>query len=193
MRTIRFFAAIMVLVAIALPSAGQQSAQLVPDQSAIKIKGTSNLHEWEEEVGKFKVNLNLKINENKLTSIDHVHVTMQSGSIHSSNNIMTNKTHDALNVKKYPEIEFKFVSVDKLSSSGGKFSGTLVGDITIAGVTKRISLAFSGVHTGNKVTINGTKELNMNDFKIDPPTALMGTLKTGQEVTISFSLNFQVT
>jgi polyisoprenoid-binding protein YceI len=124
---------------------------------------------------------------------DQVHVTMQSGSIVSENNIMTNKTHDALNVKKYPEIVFKLVSVDKLASGEGKFSGTLVGDITIAGVTKRIAIAFTGVHSGNNITIKGAKELIMNDFKIDPPTALMGTLKTGKEVTIAFSLNFQIT
>ena len=32
----------------------QQSVSLIPDQSAITIKGTSNLHEWEESVEKFK-------------------------------------------------------------------------------------------------------------------------------------------
>jgi hypothetical protein len=28
----------------------------------------------------------------------------------------------------------------------------------------------------------------MTDFKIDPPTALMGTMKTGDEITISFNV-----
>ena len=106
---------------------------------------------------------------------------------------MTNKTHDALNVEKYPQIDFKLVSVDNLSSENGKFSGTLLGDVTLAGVTRRISLAFSGQHSGNKITIKGSKELNMNDFKIKPPTAMMGALKTGEAVTITFQLNFQVT
>lgn len=193
MKNFRIFSALLILAAIAIPVSGQQSVRLLPDQSEINIKGTSNLHDWEENVENFKVNLNLKFQENEVKSIDHVHVTMQSGSIVSENNIMTNKTHDALNVKKYPEIEFKLVSVDQLASDEGKFSGTLVGDITIAGVTKRISLGFSGLHSGNKITIKGSKELKMNDFKIQPPTALMGTLKTGQEITISFSLNFQVT
>jgi polyisoprenoid-binding protein YceI len=171
----------------------QQAVRLLPDQSEITIKGTSNLHDWEESVENFKVNLDLKFLENELKGIDHVHVTLMSNSIVSDNSIMTNKTHDALNVKKYPQIEFKLVSVDHLSSGNGKFSGTLVGDVTLAGVTKRISLAFSGIHTGNKISIKGSKELNMNDFKINPPKAMLGTLKTGEEVTISFQLNFQVT
>jgi polyisoprenoid-binding protein YceI len=183
----------LLFLLIVLPAIAQPSVRLIPDQSEINIKGTSNLHDWEENVENFKVNLDLEFQEKELKGIDNVHVTLMSNSIVSDNSIMTNKTHDALNVKKYPQIEFKLVSVDRLSSQEGKFSGTLVGDVTLAGVTKRITLTFSGVHSGDKISIKGSKELNMSDFKIDPPTALMGTLKTGKEVTISFQLNFQIT
>jgi hypothetical protein len=171
----------------------QQSVVLIPSQSEITIKGTSNVHDWEERVNKFRVQLNLNFREKEIAGIDAVQVICESGSIVSENSIMTNKTHNALNVDKYPKIEFKLVSVDKLLSENGRFSGTLVGDIILAGVTRRISLAFSGVHSGNKITIKGAKEINMSDFKIEPPTAMLGTLKTGQEVTISFQLNFQIT
>jgi hypothetical protein len=40
--------------------------------------------------------------------------------------------------------------------------------------------------------VKGTKQINMTDFNIKPPTAMMGTLKTANEVTVSFDLNFQV-
>jgi len=187
------FCAVILLIAVNQVVCSQQSVALLPNQSTITIKGTSNLHDWEENVGKFRVNLNLKFSETEISGIDKVQVILESSSIVSDNNIMTNKTHDALNVEKYPQIDFKLVSVDKLSSENGRFSGTLVGDVTLAGVTKRISLAFSGQHAGNKISIKGSKELNMNDFKIKPPTAMMGALKTGEAVTITFQLNFQVT
>jgi len=183
----------VLLLAVFQPVLSQKAVSLIPTQSEITIKGTSNLHDWEESVKKFKVNLFLKFLEKEITAIEKVQVICESGSIVSENSIMTNKTHDALNVEKYPQIEFKLVSVDNLSSQNGKFSGTLVGDVILAGVTKRITLVFSGLHSGNKITIKGSKELNMNDFKIKPPTAMLGTLKTGEEVTISFQLNFQVT
>jgi len=170
----------------------QHSVSLIPSQSKITISGTSNLHDWEEKVQMFNVSLNLKLSEEGIGSINGIQFNCRSGSIVSDNSIMTNKTHNALMVDKYPEITFKLVSVDNLSSSNGNFSGNLVGDITLAGVTKRISLSFAGVHTGNKITINGSKELNMNDFRIKPPTAMMGALKTGEQVTVSFQLNFQV-
>lgn len=170
----------------------QETVVLLPHQSVITINGTSSLHDWEEKVEKFDVNLNLTFREKEISGIDMVSLTCQSVSITSDNSIMTHKTHNALQVEKYPEIIFKLVSVDHLTSKNGNFSGTLVGDIILAGVTKRIQLTFVGTHTGNKITIKGSKELNMNDFKIKPPTAMMGTLKTGEQITVSFQLNFQV-
>jgi hypothetical protein len=62
----------------------------------------------------------------------------------------------------------------------------------LAGVTKRISVPFTGVQAGDKVSINGSKELKMSEFNIKPPTAMLGTLKTGDQVTVAFQLNFQV-
>jgi len=170
----------------------QETVVLLPGQSSITINGTSSLHDWEEKVEKFDVNLNLTFREKEISAIDMVSLTCKSVSINSDNSIMTHKTHNALQVEKYPEIIFKLVSVDHLTSKNGNFSGTLVGDIILAGVTKRIQLTFAGTHTGNKITIKGSKELNMNDFKIKPPTAMMGTLKTGEQITVSFQLNFQV-
>ena len=170
----------------------QSPVVLVPAQSHVTISGTSSLHDWEEKVEKFNVNLKLRFSEKDISGIDHVQVICKAGSIVSDNSLMTSKTHDALKVDTYPDITFRLVSVDHLSSKNGSFTGTLVGDVTLAGVTKQITLAFSGTHIGNKIAIKGSKELNMNDFKIKPPTAMLGTLKTGEQVTISFSLQFQV-
>lgn len=192
LNTMRTLITLLMLLFISQATQSQNAAVLIPNQSTMTIKGTSSLHDWEEKVGKFDVNLNLKFREKEIAGIDKVHLICKSGSIVSDNSIMTNKTHNALQVEKYPDIIFKLISVDNLSSKEGSFSGTLVGDITLTGITKRVTIAFAGVHSGNKISIKGSKELNMNDFKIKPPTAMMGTLKTGEQVTISFQLNFQV-
>jgi hypothetical protein len=42
--------------------------------------------------------------------------------------------------------------------------------------------------SGNRIQIKGSKKVKMTDFNISPPTAMLGTLKTGDEVTISFTL-----
>jgi polyisoprenoid-binding protein YceI len=188
----RTFVNALILLCISPVVASQTTVTLIPSQSSVIIKGTSSLHDWDEKVEKFDINLILRFSEKEIAGIDQVHFNCKSGSIVSDNSIMNNKTHNALLVDKYPDIIFKLASVDNLTSQNGSFSGTLVGDVILVGVTKRITIAFTGVHSGNKISIKGLKELNMSDFKIRPPTAMMGALKTGEQVTISFQLSFQV-
>jgi hypothetical protein len=38
------------------------------------------------------------------------------------------------------------------------------------------------------VQIIGSRKLNMKDFNMVPPTAMMGTIKVGEEVTVNFNL-----
>ena len=184
---------LLVLLTNGIVSAvSQQSVRFLPTDSRIIITGTSNLHDWEEKVEQFDVALVMKFEKNEILGIDRVHFSCKSESISSDNSIMTNKTMDALQTDKYPEIVFTMASIDKLTSVNGKFSGVLTGDLTLAGVTKRISIAFTGHHENNRIKITATKDINISDFKIKPPTAMMGALKTGKNVLISFQLQFSV-
>jgi len=181
----------IILFVIANDANGQQTLKLIPSESRIIIKGTSNLHDWEENVEKFNVNVSMKMLNNEIQGIHYVHVTCKSSSIVSDHDIMTNKTLEALRTDKYPEIVFTMESVEKLVSVYGKASGILSGNLTMAGTTTRINIAFEGNISNNRVVITGSKDINMNDFKIKPPTAMLGTLKTGETVVISFHLQFQ--
>lgn len=169
----------------------QQAVSLIPASSTMIIQGTSSMHDWEEKVDKFEVHLTLKLKDKEIASIEKANFVCKAASISSESSIMTNKTLEALKAEKFPEITFKLVSVDKLTSQGGTFSGTASGDITLAGVTKRISVSFTGTNANNKITLKGSKIVSLKDYNIKPPTAMLGTLKTGDQVTISFNLQFQ--
>jgi polyisoprenoid-binding protein YceI len=187
----RFTLFLLFLSICAVSLFSQQTVSLIPASSTMSIQGTSSLHDWEEKVDKFEVSLSVKTRDKDIISIDRANFTCKAKSISSENSTMTNKTLDALKAESYPDISFKLVSVDKLSSQGGNFSGTVSGDITLAGVTKRISISFSGNNANNKISLKGSKIVSLKDYNIIPPTAMLGTLKTGDQVTISFNLLFQ--
>lgn len=170
----------------------QQALKMLANGSNMTIKGTSSMHDWEEKVEKFDVQLEMKFSNKEIAGIDKVTVICQSASITSENSLMTSKTHDALLVEKHPEIKFSMMLVEKLTSVNGKFSGILTGDLKLAGITKRINIPFTGHNGNDKIIISGSKDINMKDYLIKPPTALLGTLKTGETVTLSFMLQFQV-
>ena len=69
-----------------------------------------------------------------------------------------------------------------------KFTVKAEGNLTISGVKKSVLLEFSLSIVGSKITLIGEKKIKMADFKIDPPTALLGTITTGDDITIKFVL-----
>jgi polyisoprenoid-binding protein YceI len=105
---------------------------------------------------------------------------------------MTNKTHDALQSDKYPEITFSSDKQSVLASGDRGLSSTVTGELLINGIKRNISIPLEFTITGDRLNVSGSKSLKMSDYEIKPPTAIMGTLKTGDEVTISFDLKFEV-
>lgn len=186
------FLLILLVIAIALPAAGQKAVVLIPSESKIVIEGTSSLHDWEERVGKFDVSMQLQSQGADIESISGVKLISKSSSIVSDNSIMTGKTHDALQVEKYPEIVFRSTEPAVLDLKGDKFTGSLTGDLVLNGVTKRVVISFTGALTGDRIEVTGSHALNMTDYKIKPPTAMLGTLKTGDKVNVSFALKFRI-
>jgi hypothetical protein len=190
------FKTVIVLVSMLglaiMPVRGQKTVVLIPSESKIVISGTSNLHEWEEKLDKFDVSMLVQPKGAIIGSISNVSFRSKSVAVVSDNSIMTGKTHDALQVEKHPDIVFTSsgVSIPDLQGSGIK--GNLVGDIILNGVTRQVVISYTGAISGDRLEISGSQELNMTDYNIKPPTALMGALKTGDKVKVSFSLIFKV-
>jgi polyisoprenoid-binding protein YceI len=152
----------------------------------MSILGTSNLHDWESDVSMLKGRANIQVNEHQIEKIENLSLTIPVESIESGNSIMNGKTYTALKFKEYPNIEYKLT---KLESVNGKVIAAN-GLLTVAGVTQKMDFPVNYEVNTKNVNVTGTITFKMTDFNISPPTALLGTLKTGDEVTISFSINF---
>jgi polyisoprenoid-binding protein YceI len=183
---------ILVVCFLYFPVVSSQNAiKFLPDSSTIQIKGTSNLHEWEEKVQKFNVILAFSYNNKEIKGIDKVQFSCSSASVEGESSIMNGKTHDALKVEKFPDIKYTMTEVESFQNNNGKISGSINGDLMLAGVTKKLNLTFTGTILSNRIILKGSKQINMTDFKIDPPTAMLGTLKTGDTVELIYSLQFK--
>ena len=79
-----------------------------------------------------------------------------------------------------------------LIARGGSYDINTSGYLTIAGATNKIDMYVQGkVGSDGGVTFSGAKKIKMTDYKIKPPTALMGTLTTGDEVEIVFQVTLK--
>jgi polyisoprenoid-binding protein YceI len=193
MKTKKIFEIIPFILLIAVyTSASAQNPVLIQKESQIRISGTSNLHDWHEVAKDFTIEIGLSADEAVTPVIDRVSLSCRTASIVSDNSIMTNKTHDALRVDRHPEITFSSAEQSSLVVRNGEFSSTISGELTINGVMKQVAVPVQGSLTGNKLNVRGSKTIKMSDFDVKAPVALMGTLKTGDEVTVSFDLKFEV-
>ena len=193
MKTNRIFKIVPFILLLALyTSISAQSPVLIQRESQISISGTSNLHEWHEVAKDFTIEIGLSAEDAVTPVIDKVSLSCRTSSIVSDNSIMTNKTHEALGVDRHPVITFSSAQQSSLVVRNGEFSSTISGELTIKGVRKQVAIPVKGSLTGNKLNVTGSKTIKMSDFDVKAPVALMGTLKTGDDVTVSFDLKFEV-
>ncbi len=170
---------LLTLLLISGLTAGQWEFKTVPSQSTMTILGTSSLHDWESKVGDFAVSGTM--GENLITNLK---VEVNVKSIKSGKSIMDDKTYDALKSEKFPTVYF---TAESLALSGSKAEG--LGVLTLAGVSRTISLEAQTTTKGaGTVQVNGEVSIKMSEYGIDPPTAMFGSLTTGDQVTIQYQL-----
>ncbi|MCC7245438.1 MAG: YceI family protein [Saprospiraceae bacterium] len=157
---------------------------------SLAIQGTSNLHDWESTAKTMNGTGSMQTEGGKLKAIQSLYVEIPVKSIKSTKgSIMDGKTYDALKSGSNPNIIFKLERVSGLTQSGGNYDIKATGSLTIAGASKQIDLNVRGTQNGaGSFTFSGSKSLKMTDFNIKPPTALFGTLTTGDDVKIVFSV-----
>lgn len=145
------------------------------DQSASKlsVKGTSTLHDWESIVEDYQGKTNLE--EKSLTNTQ---LSAKVKSIKSGKSGMDKNTYVAMKEGEFSEILLKSNQLDMV---GDKLTGQV--ELTIAGVTKVMKVELK-INRNEKIRVYGEIPLKMTSFGIDPPVAVFGTIKTGDDVVI---------
>ena len=168
-----------------------QDQKVVLAESKLTVFGTSNLHDWEIEAKAMSGKANFVFESNTLTNIENLEFSVESEQLLSGKSGMDSNTFKALNSKKYKTINYKLTKVNKITKvSANAYTVEAQGDLTISGVSKNITQTFTIVVSGKKVVVSGKTKINMTQYKIVPPTALFGTIKTGPEVTIDFKVTY---
>tara|TARA_R110001592_G_scaffold5353_5_gene29492 strand:- start:1478 stop:2053 length:576 start_codon:yes stop_codon:yes gene_type:complete len=157
--------------------------------SSVLIKGTSTLHDWESIVE--KTSSELVVNNLEDANIETLNVKVQVLSIKSGKSIMDKLTYKALKADEHPTITFIFKKGEIVKEDARFMDIKLIGDLSIAGVTKNVSVITKINKSGKTIILKGVHKLKMTDFGISPPKALLGTIKTGDEITIEFNLIFE--
>ncbi len=164
-----------------------QSYILNSGASNLKVEGTSNIHDWELTAKELQGTMKAEMEDGQLVKIDQLDFAVVAESLKSGKGGMDKNTYKALNTDDHKKITYKLEKVNNIDcTSNSSCKVTTSGYLTIAGTKKLVDLTFDAKVNGNQITLSGNKKIKMTEFKVDPPTAMFGTITTGDEVNIKF-------
>ena len=191
----------LVVSLIAIASAGAQTPDgvklIVGPESELSFEGTSTLHSFHCKTTKLQVSASVDPTymEAKLSQMNRplksVDVVIPVKSLSCGNKGLEENMFKALKADKFPEIRYT-LSTYEIAGTATDDLITLqsVGTLTVAGKEKAINLIVKTNRiAGGKAIATGTQAILMTDFGIKPPVMMLGTLKTGNKIVVSFKLN----
>lgn len=182
------FALLISISMLITGSVASQVLKIAPKSSVITINGTSNLHDWKSKSETIKGELILA-GENQVKSFS---LDIPVKSIKSGEKLMDSKTYETFNADRHPNISFRLTDVSNLQINGNNVNVVFNGNLTMAGATKKIAIKATGKNIkAGTYTFNGSVNLKMTDFKMQPPTALLGTMKVGDGVKLAFDITLE--
>lgn len=156
----------------------------------LSVDGTSSVHDWTIVAQEFNGQADVKIENNALESINSLSFDIPVESLKSGKSAMDDNTYEALKSDDHPVIEYEFRSMDNVNVEGNTTTMDTKGLLTIGGVSKIVNMKVTA-DTNNGIAFKGDITFKMSVFEIDPPTAVFGTIKTGDEVTIKFNAQYK--
>lgn len=151
----------------------------------ISIAGTSTMHDWTMTSNEATCQATFETDANGApTKIISLTLNIPAESLKSGKGAMDKNAYNALKTDKNKVITFQI--------STAQINGKTVnsnGNLSIAGTSKPTDVSATFEVAGDKsVQFKGSKKMKMSDYKVEPPTFMFGSIKTGDEITITYEL-----
>ncbi|MEO8765972.1 MAG: YceI family protein [Ginsengibacter sp.] len=159
----------------------------------ISLTGTSTLHDWEMKAATGKSEAEFTIGtDGTITSLSKLSFTLPAVSLKSGHTAMDKNTYKALKTADNPNISFVLTTATVTSKGSNNYLLTCTGAMSIAGTVKQTDLEATATYdpADKSFTVTGVKKMKMTDYNVKPPTVMLGTIKTGNAISIAYNLKF---
>ncbi|MBK5195455.1 MAG: YceI family protein [Proteiniphilum sp.] len=156
--------------------------------STVTIDGETNVkHDFTTKVT--QLNGKMTVTDERPQSLT---VEIPVRSIISGEKLMDKKTHETFNASKHPMIQFNMTELDSMQVNADDIAVTITGNLSMGGTTKKVTLKADGKEVSPGVyTFEGALPLKMSEFNMKAPTAMLGAMKTKDQVTVNYKVTFE--
>lgn len=173
--------------------AGAQVRYSAKDNLNLVVSGTSTLHDWDMKSAKGDCVAVFAANAaGALTGITSLQFSTPAESLKSEHSAMDKNAYKALKTDKAAVISFAAAAGTVTGSEAAGYQVKCTGKLTIAGTTRDEEVvAFCKVNADKSITVTGSTKIAMKDYGMTPPSFMMGTIKTGNDVVLKFNLTLK--
>jgi polyisoprenoid-binding protein YceI len=170
-----------------------QTAYKIADSknNNMKLSGTSTLHNWTMNAQTFISDAQFVVKERQISSLKSLSFALAVADLKSGESGLDKNAYKALKSGDHQSIVFKSSSAT-IAPEGSKYLIKAHGNLTIAGVAKEVTIdVLAEVNADETITCAGSKQLNMTDYEVKPPKFMLGAMKTGEAITLDFTLVYK--
>ena len=186
------------LTVAAVPFAALVLAQVearcpvVVSSAKVTIAGSSNVLDWSATTTAART-ANVKVTSDlpggdffwvgvlQPGAVSSFEIVVPVTALASDRDNFTADLHKALKADQFPDIVFSLARLER--RPGGHIAH---GTLQVAGVMRDVALPVVATTRNGVLWVTGSIDLLMTDFGIEPPTAMLGMLKTHAKVTVRF-------
>jgi len=151
-------------------------------ESVLTVDGSSTLHDWTVTANTCNGSLNIDAQVFKEISFEADVASIKS----TRGATMDKKTHNALKKEEHPKVMFSATDVTFSEGDNQSISGKL----NVAGVEKDVVITASIKNAAGNIQLTGNYKITLQDYNMEPPTAMFGSIVVGDDVTVNFDLVF---
>jgi polyisoprenoid-binding protein YceI len=186
MRKSLTFAALLVVPALAAASLAPLSLQ---PGSRVWVDGTSTVRSWHCESNRAEgTAATATVDVDKLGAVSSAELTVPVATLDCRNTTMNGHMRHALNADANPQIRFHATSVQVTAAGAEQGSARLAGDLTISGQSKPVTINATLARENGQLRVRGSKQINMTEWGVHPPSLMLGTMKVAPAVTVGFDV-----
>lgn len=161
----------------------------------VVVEGDSNAHPWSCSTGAVNVSSAQAELEppDGAPGVRALRLVIPVGQLNCGNGTMEEKLREALKAEQHPDIAFVLTSMKESEVAAGARSYQVTGDLTIAGKTRPVSFALRAAPaTEGTLVSTGSVRLLMSDFGVEPPSAMLGLLRTADPIVVKLQLRVRL-
>lgn len=129
-------------------------------------------------------------------SASSLEIAAKAGSMEETNSVFTDAQKKIINKElreivllpdQYPDIVFKSTNAGK-TTGNNQYDLKIIGDLTLHGVTRPITIPTKVTVTGNELRAQGEFSISRDDFKVKATSAFHGLVRVRDKLKFTFDI-----